>query len=297
MTTRSPTIAKGNERLKEMKDMALSAKNFRDPLIKALAVKANWQPNVTVKFHETYEPILAEMGIANTSAHGNQPTTGRPWVEQWIGWAFRSLRDSNLAELPARGKWSLTQKGIDYARALTGTKSITVNISATTVNKATATPVVADEEPESQDDGNLGATLTLDIPAADPGIDPYLKTLQAKAAKCLGKWSERATLCMSCPITSACKAVLRSDLSALAAQMDREEQIKAQPNSDLDLEDLLNDTKAQTKTAKTKTGMTRIRAALDSVCETCGKKIARGEWCYWDAGEGLYHESCVQESK
>lgn len=274
----------------------LSAKDFRDPLIKALAAKANWQPDVPVVFFSTYEPILQEMGIASIAALGTQPTTGRHWVEQWIGWAFRSLRDSDLAELKARGKWSLTQKGIDYARSLTGTKSITVNISATTVNKASAAPVVVDEEPESQDD-TLGTTLTLDIPSVDPTIDPYLKTLQAKAAKCLGKWSGRATLCTNCPITSACKAVLRADLSALAAQLDKEEQIKAMPNTDLDLDTLLNDTKAQTKAAKPKTGMTRIRAALDSVCETCGKKIARGEFCYWDAGEGLYHEACIQEIK
>ena len=275
----------------------LSAKDFRDPLIKALAIKANWQPNVSVKFHGTYDLILAETGLPDINFHGTQPNTGRPWIEQWIGWAFRSLRDGEYAELPSRGQWSLTQKGIDYARSLTGTKPLTVNVSATTVNKVSAAPVVAEETVESESSDDLGVSLVLDIPSVDSTVDPYLKVLQTKAAKCLGKWSDRATLCVTCPITSACKSSLRADLSALAAQMDKEEQIKAMPNTDIDLDDLLKDTKAQTKTAKAKTGMTRIRAALDSVCETCGKKIARGEYCMWDAGEGLYHEACVQETK
>ena len=273
----------------------LSAKKFKAPLLVVLAEMSDWKPGVAVIFADTYQSVCNAIGIDGIESHGIQETTGKPWVEQWIGWAFRALKKEELASAPRRGRWALTDAGVDLARTYQKTGQVTVAVPALPDSAVAAKAAV---EATERCGSSMGLDFTdLEIDLQEEKIDPYIQSLLVGEAKCLGKWSERSTMCGTCPVLRACKNFMRSELSALAEKMEREEKraLKTKKNGEsgeeVDLDELLNGRNSTKSPVRTST----IKAALDSVCEACGKKISRGEECYWDTGDGLYHKGCVDK--
>jgi hypothetical protein len=270
----------------------LSAKNFKAPLLVVLAEMSDWKPDVAIVFKDCYASVCNAMGIESIEACGTQESTGKPWVEQWIGWAFRALKTEELGTAPRRGRWALTEKGLDLARTYANTGVVQVNVPAI---PASAIAAKATVEAKATPSPKAAALDFTDIEKEIQGeieLDPYIQSLLVGETKCLGKWSDRSSMCGTCPIVRACKNFMRSELSALAERMVTEEERAKRTKADdkeVDLDELLTEKKTK-KSGK----VSLIKAALDSVCEECGKKILRGEECYWDTGEGLCHKDCME---
>jgi len=268
----------------------LSAKDFKAPLLVVLAEMSDWEPGVAIIFKDCYESVCKAMGIEDMKAHGTQESTGKLWIEQWIGWAFRALKTEGLGEAPRRGRWALTEQGLDLANTYKETGQVA----------AVEVPEIPESAVAAKVSKGSGVSIDFtDIETGDPNstdADPYIQSLLIGKTKCLGKWSGRSSMCTNCPVQPACKSFMRSELAALADRMVKEEEKakrkKGKPEDEVNMDDLLAEEESKGKgTAPNKTSL--IKAALDSICETCGKKISRGEECYWDTGEGLYHKACV----
>lgn len=113
----------------------LSASDFTDPLIRTLGELTGFQADKWVPFEDTFQPIMDRMGIESLDQYGYQDRVEkkRPWVPRWIGFAFRNARvvsdDGNTPALThqvGRGKWALTDAGVQRARELAGIETVTV---------------------------------------------------------------------------------------------------------------------------------------------------------------------------
>lgn len=93
------------------KTKKMSAKDFREPVLQALGELTDYTPDKSVPFQEVNSVVLSMMDLKEDS-FGIQKASGRPWVIQWIGWAFRYLKNNDLGFSPRRGYWGLTSQGV-----------------------------------------------------------------------------------------------------------------------------------------------------------------------------------------
>ena len=184
-----------------------TAKDFADPLLKALATLSGFSLN-PVPLSDAYEPVLKLTGVTREQ-FGKAQGTETPQTERWIQFAFANLVKANLASKKGgRGKWALTQEGIEKARELIGA--------------TTPTPV-------PQNDSEEGLSIPIS-PGNDEEIyypDPYIRSLAIRNTRCFPGYSSRAPVCARCPLQGPCKNAVSGQLSALAGVLSQED-IKAE---------------------------------------------------------------------
>lgn len=172
--------------------MSLSAKDFHNPLLRSLGRLSGWKPEMAIRHDETYKPVMAIMGIESEEEHGINASSGQPNVTKWIQWAFKNLKASGLTFSPSRGKWSLSEKGLEEARRL---DAMTKDVQPT-----------GSKEPEE----NLPPT-----PKGYPS-DPYIVFLGSQSTPCFSHHSNKSPTCKTCPLQASCKNATWSVASSLA---------------------------------------------------------------------------------
>jgi len=268
--------------------MALTATDFRTPLLLALGTLTNHTPETSVSVTDVYDTIIKTMGIPSLDAHGVN-ISGKPQVAQWIQWAYKDVRKAQLASNPegTRGKWTLTAAGVQEAIRLAKGIGGTMPTSAP--------PVVAGSAPPVAPNPLLGASLY--------HSDAYLRSLAINETGCFGNRSPHgAAACATCPLAVACRhkqLALFSDLAGLLKNEDSQAENRKK----------LKDTtpgKVDAKAASTSNRFADINFKdvdiivnkAESICIACGQTISKEERCRWveelpseDDG-ALFHLDC-----
>jgi len=281
----------------------LTATNFQNPLLRVLGKLSNFTAGAPVVGKDTYEPVMALMGIADINEHGENEASKQPQVAKWIQWANTNLRKSGLTAAPpkSRGKWTLTAKGVAEARKLAEAAGET---TPQTPDPATVQASSAMAAPKAQTDG----TPRLVMPPED-GVyhpDTYVRSLAIGCTPCFGKYSEHGkAVCSDCPLSGECRNRKWASFSSLAAQLAVEDAAGTAPAATTPAA-----APAATTPAAPAAGTSRwagkidfsqvdaIRNHSDALCAECGKAIPKGERCRWveelpgsDDG-GLFHMDC-----
>lgn len=181
---------------------SLSAKDFRNPLLKVLATHTKFDSGRTVKAESLYDPICKMMGI-NQEDHGD--TGGVLWVQKWIQWAFRSLREEGLGVKHGRGTWGLTPNGVDKARAMmTSTNNTSKDLEIDDlVAIIAATPI---DETLTNKDGTYHP-------------DPYICDVALGGHKCMGFFSSQSPMCTTCPARVLCHQSMMAMMATMAVNL------------------------------------------------------------------------------
>jgi len=285
----------------------LSAKNFTEPLLKVLGQRTNFTPGTQVYFKDTYQEVIDAMGI-DLDEFGVQGSTGKPWVHQWIGFAFKSLKNDNgMCAQNMKGRWELTEAGCVEARRLCGTV-----VAISDFDRAEAsTPVAAEvAAPAPMSIAQIEGGRSFAAPKVPEGFyhhDSYIRSIAIKNTRCFGNFSDRSRVCNKCPLKEACVQYMAVEYAAMAAMMRREEKEATERAAVADAAamaapvaaataEVVLDAEVATGDKPAGKGMEKIVAALESDCAHCDKTIPKGEKCMWSPGSGLYHVGCVQNA-
>jgi len=271
----------------------LTATDFKAPLLRTLGAITGFKANVPVLGKDTYPGVMVLMGITNINEHGLNGASKQPMVAKWIQWANRNATTAGHTAAPpnTRGKWMLTDEGVQEARRL-----------AVAAGDPVATPkVVADPAP--------AVKVSITLPAA-PMVqdtsgyhqDAYLRSLAIDRTACFGKYSPHgAAVCADCPLAADCRNRQLAEFSRLAAALAHEDSpTKAKPVP------AAGTTAAPTPAGAASTrfksidfkGADVILNKAPAFCADCGEVIEKDERCRWveelpgtDDG-GLFHLDC-----
>lgn len=220
-----------------------TAKTFRNPLLMVLGQLSNLDERSVVMYRDTYEPVCAMLGIGRDD-FGNAPGTNVSQVEKWIGYAYKNLRQKNLAMDPkelGKGRWALTDDGISTA-------SVLLKGSGVETPPVVEIPVVPEGDiPLSPSEATAAlASAVADFPGSNVGEsfglveatdsfpdEPYLRSLALQATACFGYFSLRSYTqvdgqCKNCPVAHSCQMSALSRLSKFAAVLDAEDGAEVQ---------------------------------------------------------------------
>jgi len=186
-----------------------TAKDFQEPLLMVLHDLAEGKAAVPVPFKDTYGPVMTLKGISSLDAYGHM-ADGKEKVAQWIQWAFKNLKRTGQVELDGRGQWALTKEGLVEAAKI-ASQAAPAPASAPQVLPSTG--VVSVVSPGYAEDGYHP--------------DPYIRILAANATGCFGHYSHKSTICERCPLQGPCINFVASELSSLAATLQKEDQAAA----------------------------------------------------------------------
>lgn len=188
-----------------------SAKEFQGPLMSVLYSITNGTAGAAVPFKDTYEPVMALMGIVSLDAYGTN-SDGKEKVAQWIQWAFKNLKRTGQTEDAGRGKWALTAAGVTEAKTMT-----------TTATAIAATPTTVPTVVPSTDDG-VSSPVSSGHGIGTYHSDAYIRTLGAEATACFGNYSNKSDTCQRCTLQGPCINFLAAELSRLASVLKREDE-------------------------------------------------------------------------
>jgi len=297
----------------------MSAKQFREPLLKVLGNLSNHAANTPINFERTYKPIFKMMGITDPDEFGFEQSSGKPWPERWVQAAFTQLVKRGHAERTGRGKWALTPDG---------------------VTKAASLNVCTDTEPDLEDDVDVGDILadpndgdpegvSLPVgPTKDQGSyhdDPYLRSLAADSTPCFGNYSDKSKTCETCTLKGACINALAGSLSSLAGSLREEDKkavaarkaaaqrasqtsVKPKSNDKDDTKDVLdaivNDGGTISPAANLDPKQVRrVNAAFPSVCRGCNGNVDKDMDAVWvrnktagGKGSAMFHVKCFEDT-
>jgi len=186
----------------------LSAKDFRDPLLKVLATHTKFDSGRTVKAENIYDHVCKLMGV-NPEDFGS--TGGILWTQKWIQWAFQSLKDEGLGVKHSRGTWGLTPNGVDKARSMM--------IS----NQPDATSTPCDEVLNMDDLVTIIAAIPVEANPIKDGTyhsDPYICEVALSNHKCMGFFTNQSPICVTCPARVLCQYSAQERWISLAADLD-----------------------------------------------------------------------------
>lgn len=285
--------------------MTLKATNFMTPLMRVLGQLSGFRPDIPVAAVDTYQPVMALMGIKDINEYGDHKTTKQPMVVKWIQWANKEARTAGLTTAPpkTRGKWCLTAGGVTEAIRLEGAATaLTPPVAAPPVPVATVTPPVAPVV--------VAAPVTpVRIPQVTSAYhkDAYIRSLACEATSCSGKYSNHgAAACATCPLAADCQNMQMSHFSRLALVL-KEQDAKREAN--INMPPRPPTAPVPPPYTATKKGHSRfdnvdfseaevIVNKAKSVCESCGEPIRQNERARWleeipgtDDG-GLFHLDC-----
>lgn len=279
----------------------LSAKDFREPLLLVLGGMTQFQAGVSVKHKSVYPHVFKRMNISDPDEWGR---TGNniPWVERWVQFAFKDLRNQGLGTSGGRGKWMLTPQGVQTAMEKQG--------SATDGGE---TP-----ETESSDAQGKGKSVSIEKGSINREEiyhpDPYLRELASKATSCFGAYSEKAPTCKDCALRVECGNAMVATLSRMAADL-QEKSTKQVPSVDDAREhsNKTNEDKVDTFTGRVdvvdsfdwiaNAQVNVVNARSRTMCRHCKNFIERGHRAVWahlpgsTAGRGaaMFHEHCYEQ--
>ena len=194
------------------KTKALSAKDFRDPLLLTMGDMLGYKAGVPLAFKDTYAPVFARMNIDKPDEYGDADN-GKPWVERWIQFAFQALCKEQLGARAGRGKWMLTPEGVKASILLGGAAPVAPENATEedTVMAVDTSAAVAQ-----------GISASVGTTASDADVyarDPYLRGLAVKQTPCIGAYSDQAPTCKTCALKNACGKVAVAQLSSLAMSL------------------------------------------------------------------------------
>jgi hypothetical protein len=182
-----------------------SASHFREPLLEVLGELTSSTAFQPINCKDTYGPVCAKLGIT-ADEFGTQEASGKLWVHQWIGWAFRALKKNgettamdSLGVKFRRGYWALTPKGLG---------SVPAGDDDSAPAQQVLPPVVIEDKP-------VVPTIS------DPYADAYLRKLAIDQTKCYGQFSRQAPACTTCLLRSPCSQHFLAKLSALAVEINK----------------------------------------------------------------------------
>jgi len=282
-----------------MATQELSAKDFRDDLIRVLAEKSDLKANRPVHHKDIYDDVALLKGVVRDQ-FGTQGGTKILWVDRWIQWAFKSLVEEGLGKRAGRGNWALTPQGVVVATGiLQGTSALT------------------DPEDETGD-AEAGDTVTVTPSDAvslmvGPGqqedayhTDIYIRALAAEDSSCHSSYSDKSETCTKCPLSGSCMNAMAAELSVIAAELAQEDKEKAarkrmgisdpKPKQD-DIDNFIPSTGGLATATSLEASLIAIQQ--HAVCKHCGKTITKGADGYWVRSSsknegGLYHEACLK---
>ncbi len=278
------------------KHQDLSAKDFKGPLLAVLGDLSNLTPDEPIKFKDTWAPICNSMGIT-IEQYGTQDD-GKDWVQTWIGWAFRHLKSDGLGASKGRGKWSLTQAGVDKAKAQAyeAKTPMADTIASDLLVELPEVPELPELPP------GVGVSLNIGGGNNESGYhhDPYIRALAVSKTKCYGGYSSRSAVCGACPLSGACQNFVAASLSALAATLAVED---VTPKTETQFETVAGppDETSKAGTASSdgwdNTGAESLVSHVAAVCYRCTGTIKPGSKAFWIPSEaapsgGLFHVEC-----
>lgn len=228
---------------------------FQPHLLAVLAELSNWKAGEVVYFKDTYQPIFNRMGITEDEYGDQTGRAGRPWTHQLIGLAFRNARLNDLAEQSGgKGRWSLTNKGIEQAREILkkegtdvpdapkqeATKDIDDLLAESHAAAAqaqerrekdqkiaqAAAPATEAELTEESPEPQGEPSNVVELRTPDTRFyheDPYIRSLAIQATSCFGWYSDQTRVCSGCPLASECADQLRKTYADVAAEIKKEE--------------------------------------------------------------------------
>ena len=277
-----------------MANQELSAKDFRDDLLRVLADKTGLKANKPVSHKDVYDLVAHLKGVTREQ-FGVQPKSNIQWVDRWIQWAFKALVDEGLGKRAGRGQWALTPAGVDVAQDLTGSTSAPTSDDADDTAQATTNPVEA---------------ISLVVgPGQDEDsyhTDPYIRALAAQDTSCFSSYSDKSATCSACPLSGACMNAMAAELSSLARELEQEDK-EAEARKRMGVSDPKPKSKKDEpvkasggpKAKATQANANQIAIQQQAICKACGKTIPKGDDGWWvrstaqDEG-GLYHLDCLE---
>lgn len=264
----------------------VTAKTFRDPVMKFIGQRLGFTPDLTMSHHDVYGPVLAMTGI-DPQAYGIAPGTSALQTHRWIQFAVMSLRSEGLMITPQKGQWGLTEAGVRKARSLIG------SLGGGTVEA----PKVEAPKVEAP---KVEAPIKVNPVFAIYEVDPYLRGLAVAATNCIGFFSARSETCKTCPLHLQCRNKQMADLSSLAALLRKEdEDAEKAAAATVAYAPLIVEEAAPPKKAWDNSGIEKIVMHYDAVCYRCGSSIAKESSCYWkhnpqdEKNSGVFHLECL----
>lgn len=260
-----------------------SASDFRLPLLDVLGEITGGTAFQPVNCKETYGPICVKLGIS-ADQFGKQEASGKLWVHQWIGWAFRALKKSGettAMDLSGvkfrRGYWALTPKGLHAAVDDDSTPAQQVLLPTVIEDKPTAPSV------------------------SDPYADAYLRKLAVDQTPCYGQFSQQAKACTPCLLRSSCSQHFLAKMSALAVEINKRIlSLKGRPTAPAPSAPPPAPATPTPAPPAAVGGAKRRKttSAFDTRCNRCGDAIKRGDEMIWvqtsGRGDGgTYHIACA----
>jgi len=292
--------------------MSLSASNFREPLLRILAEMSEYTAGVAVKGTDTYDNVMALMGIADKDEHGVNKASGQPMVFKWIQWANTSLREKGMTENAGRGKWALTAAGLTASVKLQTAAGIKV---PTATAAATQDPAhVAASSTVTALPTTTGVSIAIGTVAARTSLysgDAYVRSLGIAGTPCFGKFSPHGSaVCTDCPLQHECRNQQAARLSKLADLLAREDRAANAPKAPKATQAAFAAKATQAaKAAKTAapafdaskidfSTADVIRCRMAMGCEACGQEVKVGDKCRWvesindNDDAGVFHLDC-----
>lgn len=243
----------------------ISAKDFRDPLMKVLATQTRFDSGRTVKVEDVYAPTCKMMSV-NPDDYGYSGDV--LWVHKWIQWAFQALRDDGLGVKHGRGTWGLTPNGVDKARSMM--MSATTNTLDQDVEALAELIAASSMESEIVDDGTYHP-------------DPHLCSIGLKDHNCMGFFTDMSPLCVTCPARVLCQRQKMKKMASLADEMNALDNLAAkidakQVNPIANLAAVDPDARYQIPSDAVINDQT---CASPVTCDHCGGMIKDGEAAIW----------------
>lgn len=271
---------------------ALAPSLFVVPLLKTLYHLCGGVAGRKVKAESVYEPTAKLVGIDDITKYGEDRATGRPLVQVKIQYAYKTLKQKGLCEdqEDTRGKWSLTQAGVDKAKSLIGPTEVQKEDD---VNQAQQTE-------DTKTDG-----FSLTISPYPPGdayhLDSYIVEVAAAATPCYGHFSGSANTCLSCPISRQCRNKRAIEFTKLVRELDRarvgdkvSDKLKSNAEEGKLTKKVLN---RQVNNLGQRPVPQQGGGNVQFPCKVCKKNIERGQLMWWvrnpHPDEGAYHADCV----
>jgi len=251
---------------------ALSAQNFKDPLLLALGQATGFKAKIPVDYKTVYTPVCEKVGVT-IDQFGKPKSSTQTWVERWIQEAFKTLIRFELAERTGRGRWALTESGVARAKTLTPHQD-TEEVEVEEVEDAT---------------GEMGYHK-----------DPYIRSLAAQKTGCFGMHSASSSTCIDCPLQFQCINALAAEMSRLNQEMIGEQKapkvpkVKETPKVDTP--------SAPQAKAQIQYDGREVKVQVACTCKRCGGALAQGDDAVWvksstanASAAGMYHPDCFKE--
>lgn len=253
----------------------LTAKNFHDPLVLALANLSGFTAGKAVEFRDAIEATCEGMGIT-VNQYGFQKGTEIPWTERWSQWAFTEMTKTQppLTVRAGRGRWALTDHGIAKAHSLSPQ-------GEAAAHKQTDPVVQTDPVAPTE--------------ATAYHADPYIRSLAISKTKCFGLFTSGSETCTTCPLQDYCLEAQANLLSTLAIQMTVEANTTITDIIDKALEGVDPVKKSSMPPDQRLSGVSVI-CHMHTNCKACGKPIDKGVSVVWirkpHDKAGLLHPTC-----